>query len=259
MARGLMTALQAALAGVSGGATGYAQYQRQQKEEQARQQELERQRLRDVLAQRQFDAQYSPEALARQERLTKEEREARAAEARAQREFEAKQGELQRDASLRAAGISAGAAAARDRAEREAEKAQTEQLAEAWWNQTVVRRGEEGAVSPARMAAAQRAAETFNRLRAAPGGRSKTPQELMAAAYAAEMARQNTAIRRGQANLDEEEAPPIPTGFLGGQAGGAGEVPKLPANRLPPGVSIEQYNTDAGYRRFINQRIAGGR
>lgn len=119
MARGLATALQAALAGVSGGAAGYAKYQQQQKEDEARRQELERQRVRDALAQAQFDAQYSPEALARQERLTKEEREARAAEARTQREFEAKQGELQRDASLRAAGISANAAAARDRTERE--------------------------------------------------------------------------------------------------------------------------------------------
>lgn len=257
MARGLMTALQAALAGVSGGATGYAQYQRQQKEEAARQQEMERQRLRDVLSQRQFEAQYSPEALARQERLTKEERNWREAQERSRREFESAEGEKQRKASLEAATLSAGAAAARDRAERAAEKAQAEQLAEAWWNQTVVRRGEEGAVSPARMAAAQRAAETFNRLRAAPGGRSKTPQELMAAAYAAEMARQNTAIRRAQAGLDESEE--ATDSFLGRQAAGADEVPKLPANRLPPGVSIEQYNMDAGYRRFINQRIAGGR
>ena len=69
-----MTALQAALAGVSGGATGYAQYQRQQKEEQARQQELERQRLRDTLAQSQFDlskkefeARFGPEAIKRAE------------------------------------------------------------------------------------------------------------------------------------------------------------------------------------------------
>lgn len=243
-----MTALQAALAGVSGGATGYAQYQRQQKEEQARQKEQERQALRDALATRQFEAQFGSEALARRERERKEDIDIRARE---RTEDAARQLELAR--------IQSSAAAARDAAERAAEKAQTEQLAEAWWNQTAVRRGEEGAASPARMAAAQRAAETFNRLRAAPGGRSKTPQELMAAAYAAETARQNAAIRRAQAGLDEEEAPPIPPGFLGKQAGGADEVPKFPANRLPPGVSIEQYNTDAGYRRFINQRIAGGR
>jgi len=114
-----MTALQAALAGVSGGAQGYAQYQRQEREEAARQAEIERQRVRDALAQAQFDAQYSPEALARQERLTKEERDWKEAQERGRRDFESAEGEKQRKASLEAATRSANAAAARDRTERE--------------------------------------------------------------------------------------------------------------------------------------------
>lgn len=135
MARGLMTALQAALAGVSGGAAGYAKYQQQQKEEVARQQELERQRLRDALAQSQFDlskqefeARYGSEALARQERETK-----------AEREFT-----LKRDAALAAARqeearIAASAAAARDAAARAEEQRTTRLSGQAFLEQA--RRG----------------------------------------------------------------------------------------------------------------------
>lgn len=237
-----MTALQAALAGVSGGATGYAQYQRQQKEEQARQKEQERQALRDALATRQFEAQYGPEAMAREEKRIAGER-----------AFQLQRDAAQTAARLEEARISANAATTRDREERAAEKAKAEQLAEAWWNQTVVRRGEEGSASPERLAAGRRAAEVFNRLRAAPGGRSKTPQEIMAAAYAAEV----SPARRQQAAL--ETTPAADDSFIGRQARGAGEEPKLPPNQLPAGVNIEQYNTDVGYRRFINRQIAGGR
>ena len=224
-----MTALQAAVAGVSGGATGYAQYQRQQKDEQARQKEQERQALRDALAERQFEAQFGAEALARRERERKEDIGIRARE---RAEDATRQLEIAR--------IQSSAAAARDAAERAAEKAQAEQLAEAWWNQTVVRRGEEGAASPERMAAAQRAAETFNRLRSAPGGRSKTPQELMAAAYAAETARQNTAIRRGQAGLDEFEGASGGGGSIGRQSVGAGKQQQ----RLPFNDRLDQLIAD---------------
>lgn len=89
MARGgMLTALQAALAGVSGGAAGYARQQQQAKEEAARMRDEERQRLRDALSQSQYDlqkqefqARYGPEAIARQQAKDAADREARLKEA----------------------------------------------------------------------------------------------------------------------------------------------------------------------------------
>lgn len=122
MARGLMTALQAALAGVSGGAQGYAQYQRQQREEEARKAEMERQRLRDALAQSQFglqqkeyEARYGPEAVARAERETE-----------AERRFKAEQASADREAELERARISAGATASAERMRQAAEERDNE-------------------------------------------------------------------------------------------------------------------------------------
>jgi hypothetical protein len=83
MARGALTALQAALAGLSGGASGYAQYQREQAEERRRTQEAERQALRDALSkeefslkEKEFQARFGPEAVARAEREAAKNREA---------------------------------------------------------------------------------------------------------------------------------------------------------------------------------------
>lgn len=123
MARGLMNALQAALAGVSGGSAGYAKYQQQMKDEQARQQEMERQRLRDALAQSQFglqqkeyEARYGPEALKRAEEIRN-----------AENKFKAEQDKLDREAELERARISAGATASAERM-RQAEEARQSRL-----------------------------------------------------------------------------------------------------------------------------------
>jgi len=124
MARGLMNALQAALAGVSGGSAGYAKYQQQMKDEQARQQEMERQRLRDALAQSQFglqqkefEARYGPEALKRAEEIRN-----------AELKFKAEQDKLDREAELERARISAGATAGAERM-RQAQELQQSRLA----------------------------------------------------------------------------------------------------------------------------------
>jgi hypothetical protein len=240
MARGLMNALQAALAGHSGGSAGYAKYQQQMKDEQARQQELERQRVRDALAQAQFDAQYSPEALARQERLTKEDRDWREAQERGRRDFESAEGEKQRKASLEAATRSAGAAAARDRAERE---------------QTLADREAAGLAYLEEVRSDPQAARALQTLFANRPDLVRRPGLAGYELQQRNRGRLNEAVVRQQGGGDEEP----PAGFLATRTTGAGEEPKLPPNQLPPGVSIEQYNTDAGYRRFINRQIAGGR
>lgn len=78
--RGVMTALQAALAGIGGAAGGYVQMQETKKRDTERAKEMERQALRDALASEQvglqrkeFEARYGPEAIERAERIRREE------------------------------------------------------------------------------------------------------------------------------------------------------------------------------------------
>jgi len=249
-----MTALQAALAGVSGGATGYAQSQRQKKEDEMRQQEMERQRLRDALSQSQFDlsrqefaARYGPEALARKERETAEER-----------EFTLKRDAAQTAARLEEARISANAAASRDAADR-AETRRTTRLG----GQAFLEQARQGGGGVGTQALGSAIANEVVRL-----GRQLTRDELadLSAAVGGQISgERKLRATESQADVVNPYAPataPAPAAgdsFLGRQARGAGEEPKLPPDRLPPGVSIEQYNTDVGYRRFINRQIAGGR
>lgn len=223
MARGLMTALQAALAGVSGGATGYAQYQRQQKEEQARQQEIERQRVRDVLAQSQFDlskkefeARFGPEALAREERRRKEDLEMRARE-RAE----------ETERALKVASITSRAAAEREAAER-AETRRTTRLG----GQAFLEQARQAGGGVGTQALGNAIANEVMRL-----GRQLTRDEL--ADLSAAVGGQISGERRLRAT--EEQAgvenpfapvpatPARPTGFLGGQAGGAGVPQQRPS------------------------------
>jgi len=78
--RGVMNALQAALAGASGAAGGYVQMQETKKRDLERAKEMERQALRDALASEQlglqrkeFEARFGPEAIERAERIRREE------------------------------------------------------------------------------------------------------------------------------------------------------------------------------------------
>jgi membrane protein involved in colicin uptake len=182
MARGMFTALQAALAGISGGATGYAKYQQQEQERKRQMKEEERAALRDALLQSQFGlqeqefkAKYGPEAIARQEQERKD--------ALANQ--------------LKAAQISAGAAAQRDAAERAAQAKELQKTAEAWWNQTVIPKGQTG--TPAQIEAAARAAQTFNRLRAA--NPNAPARELISSVYTAESGREAQNVKRAQADM----------------------------------------------------------
>lgn len=122
MARGMLTALQAALAGISGGATGYAKYQQQEEEKRRQLKEEERAALRDALAksqfgleQQRFEAQFGPEALKRQE----------------------KKEEADRAATLTAARISASAAAQRDAAEAARKAKEQSEMGLAWYTKTM--------------------------------------------------------------------------------------------------------------------------
>lgn len=108
MARGMLTALQAALAGISGGATGYAKYQQQEQERKRQMKEEERAALRDALAQQQFgleqqrfEAQFGPEAIARQEAREKAANAQRLAEIRLQGGIQAGREERQREEERR--------------------------------------------------------------------------------------------------------------------------------------------------------------
>jgi hypothetical protein len=81
--RGLMTALQAALAGAAGAAGGYAQQQELERKRKMDEDERQRQALRDTLAreqfglqQEEFKAKYGPEAIARAERQAELDRDA---------------------------------------------------------------------------------------------------------------------------------------------------------------------------------------
>lgn len=239
MARGLATALQAALAGVSGGAAGYAKYQQQQKEDEARRHELERQRVRDALAQAQFDAQYSPEALARQERLTKEDREWREAQERGRRDFESAESEKQRKASLAAATLSAGAAAARDRTERE---------------QTLADRETAGLAYLEEVRSDPRAADALQTLFANRPDLARRPGLAGYELQQRNRSRLNEAVVRRQGGGDEE--PPAQAGgdsFLGSQARGAGGQQNRPSfdDRLDQLIAAGE--SEASARRIMQR------
>ena len=189
MAGGFATALQAALAGVSGGAAGYAKYQQQMREEQERQREMERQRLRDALAQSQFDlsakefeARYGPEAIARQEKQRKEE-----AATRARERAEDLAIEREKIAAQNRGAASAAASA------RQAQRQDDLSAAEAWWNETMTTQRS----SPEAAQRARRIADTFNRLRAA--NKRKDPREIFLGMYEAEQAAQKSRVEQARA------------------------------------------------------------
>lgn len=205
-----MTALQAALAGVSGGATGYAQYQRQQKEEQARQKEQERQALRDALATRQFEAQYGPEAIAREEKRISGER-----------AFQLQRDAAQTASRLEEARIGASAAAARDAADRAEERRTTRLGGQAFLEQA----RQAGGGTGTQALGSAIANEVIRR------GRQLTRDELadLSAAVGAQISGERrlraTEAQAAVGNPFAPTAPNEPTatpGFLGGQAGGTG-------------------------------------
>lgn len=209
MARGMLTALQAALAGISGGATGYAKYQQQEEEKRRQLKEEERAALRDALAksqfgleQQRFEAQFGPEALKRQE----------------------KKEEADRAATLTAARISANAAAQREAAAAAREAKDLQKTAEAWWNQNVIRKGETG--TTAQIENAQRIAQTFNRLRQA--NPTAPARDLIASVYAAEAGREAQNVKRAQVDIPligEPEVAARDRGYnRGASAGGAGQA-----------------------------------
>lgn len=233
MARGMLTALQAALAGISGGATGYAKYQQQEEEKRRQLKEEERAALRDALAksqfgleQQRFEAQFGPEALARKKA----------------------EDEANRAATLTAARISAGAAAQRDAAAAAREAKQLQQTAEAWWNQNVIRKGETG--TPEQTANAQRIAQTFNRLREA--NPNAPAREIIASVYTAEAGRDAREIKRAQAGIDGMGggAPPTYSRTAPTQGGSYGATAALPAD-----VDQERYKTDPAYKRWVDSNL----
>lgn len=239
MARGMFTALQAALAGISGGATGYAKYQQQEQERKRQMKEEERAAFRDALAKQQFElsergfeAQYGPEALARQDAKDKAAQAARLAEIRLQGGIQAGREERQREEERRVTRL--GGQAFLEQARQEGGGAGTKQLGSAIANE-VVRLGRQ--LTPAELAD----------LSAAVGGQVTGERKLRAEEERSR--REDTFSPPGYSRT----APPAAS------AGGANDDAKLPADQLPPGVSIEQYNTDPGYRRFINRQITGGR
>ena len=212
-----MTALQAALAGVSGGATGYAQYQRQQKEEQARQKEQERQALRDALATRQFEAQYGPEAMAREEKRIAGER-----------AFQLQRDAAQTAARLEEAKISANAAASRDAAER-AETRRTTRLG----GQAFLEQARQGGGGVGTQALGSAIANEVVRL-----GRQLTRDELadLSAAVGGQISgERKLRATESQADVVNPYAPataPAPAGgdsFIGRQARGAGGQQNRPS------------------------------
>jgi len=237
MASGFFNALQAALAGVAGGAQGYSEYEA----EQNRRQRQAQSELLSALA-----AGYEPPDGAAQEieiagkklRLneTQAARARRESSERMQLERErmqlererlaqqASEAEKARATTLRAAGISAGAATQRDILEREAKMSQQRRDAEAWWNSIVIPEkdraafeaaaaaGDKGAA--ARMQAAGRAAGVFRRMRTA--NKQMDPRDIMASAYAAE---QQFAAEANRASQGKDERAPQANAPLPASAG----------------------------------------
>jgi hypothetical protein len=207
MASGFFNALQAALAGVAGGAQGYSEYEA----EQNRRQRQAQSELLSALA-----AGYEPPDGAAQEieiggkrlKLTETPAARARREAKERNELErermqlerdrlaqqATEGKLGRETQLQASRISAGAATQRDILEREAKTGQQRRDAEAWWNSITIpqkdraafeaaaKQGDTGA--QARLQAAGRAATAFNRVRAA--NPNMDPRDIFASLYTAE-------------------------------------------------------------------------
>lgn len=193
MARyGALTALQAALLGISGGAQGLVQAREREQKEGERRKQFEREELRDQreIARDEANRKYQEAQLRQQAAELTQRGELTRAEI------------AQRD---RASAATAGSAAAERTLRKEELDAKRKSLldeAVGWWNQTMIPTAGEP-VTPERQAAATRAKRTFDRMRAA--DKQRPAEELIAAAYAAEQAFQLAESRRTQ------KAPARPT------------------------------------------------
>lgn len=179
MARyGALTALQAALLGISGGAQGLVQAREREQKEAERRKQFEREELRDQ------------REIARDEA----ERKYREAQLRQQADEMAQRGKLTREeiaGRLQVANIQAGASAA----ERAEKRRSALNEAAAWWTQNYVGPGATNLpenVTPEQRNYSNRIARTYSTLRADANKRGQKPtaQELMAAVYAVEQARE---------------------------------------------------------------------
>lgn len=227
MARyGALTALQAALLGISGGAQGLVQAREREQKEAERRKQFEREELRDQ------------REIARDEA----ERKYREAQLRQQADEMAQRGELTRAeiaSRERVAGMQVGSAAA----ERAEKRRAVSDEAEAWWNQTVIRSPEEFAsATPARKAAAARAAQTFNRLRQ--GREGADARDLITATYAAEQAYQLQRSRQQQKNPMVPIPEEVPSGYLPPERGTSRGGPMAMSFPAPAGGSAPQSRAD---------------
>lgn len=227
MARyGALTALQAALLGISGGAQGLVQAREREQKEAERRKQFEREELRDQ------------REIARDEA----ERKYREAQLRQQADEMAQRGELTRAeiaSREKVAGMQVGSAAAQRAENRRA----VSDEAEAWWNQTVIRSPEEFAsATPARKAAAARAAQTFNRLRQ--GRKGADARDLITATYAAEQAYQLQRSRQQQKNPMVPIPEEVPSGYLPPERGTSRGGPMAMSFPAPAGGSAPQSRAD---------------
>lgn len=226
MARyGALTALQAALLGISGGAQGLVQAREREQKEAERRKQFEREELRDQ------------REIARDEA----ERKYREAQLRQQADELAQRGTLTREeiaGRKEVAGIQAGASAR----ELDAKRKSLQDEATAWWNQTVIRSPEEfQTASKARQASAARAARTFNRLRE--DNKTADAADLITAAYAAEQAYQLQRNRQQQASrlpIPEE----APSGYLPPERGTSRGGPMAMSFPAPASGSTPQSRAD---------------
>jgi len=234
MARyGALTALQAALLGISGGAQGLVQAREREQKASERQKQFEREELRDQreIARDKAEADY------------------RAAQLRQQAEETKQRGILTREEIAgreKVAGIQAGASAA-ERALRKLElddkRKALQDEAEAWWNQTVIRSPAEFAdATPERKAAAARAARTFDRLRQNRGGADA--RELITATYAAEKAYELQRSLREKANPTIPIPEEVPSGYLPPERGTSRGRPMAMSFPAPAGGSTPQSKAD---------------
>ena len=199
MARyGALTALQAALLGISGGAQGLVQAREREQKEGERRKQFEREELRDQreIARDKAEADY------------------RAAQLRQQAEETTQRGILTREeiaSREKVAGIQAGTSAA----ERAEKRRSALNEASAWWAQNYVGPGAAnlpGNVTPEQREYSNRIARTYSTLRADANKRGQKPtaQELMAAVYAVEQAREFAESRsRAGSKGDEVKRPSL--------------------------------------------------
>lgn len=234
MARyGALTALQAALLGISGGAQGLVQAREREQKEAERVRQAEREAARDALERERFGIE--------QER-SRSEQAYREAQLRQQADEMAQRGELTRAeiaSREKVAGMQVGSAAAQRAENRRA----VSDEAEAWWNQTVIRSPEEFAsATPARKAAAARAAQTFNRLRQ--GRKGADARDLITATYAAEQAYQLQRSRQQQKNPMVPIPEEVPSGYLPPERGTSRGGPMAMSFPAPAGGSAPQSRAD---------------